>query len=300
MASVSKMAVPWLKLLDGRSMPAFGLGVYLTKPGAETEQSVRWALQKGYPLVDTAALYKNEEDVGKALQESGLARDRVFLITKLWDDDHGYRETLAATERSLQNLGTKYVDLYLMHSPNQGKLVETWDAFLELQRRGLVKSIGVSNFGVQHLELLEQHGRPLPVVNQVEMHPLVYRSRLPLIDFCQQRGIVIQAYGSLFAGKTEWLKSPDVESIATDTGRTPAQVLLRWALQLGFALIPKSTKQERLDENLAIFDFELSESQMRSLCNMQGRLGRYWDPTHAKLDAGDTSHWIPSEDSARR
>jgi len=277
-------------LRDEHKMPIVGLGVYQTKPGKDTFNSVKWSLQAGYRLVDTAALYGNEADVGRAVKESGIPRSEIFVATKLWDPDHGYDEAVEAFEGSLENLGLDYVDLYLIHSPNTGKLVETWDALVAMQRKGKIRSIGVSNFGKKHIEALRKHGRPLPAVNQIELHPLNYRNRASLLDYCKENGILVQAYGSLFAGQTEWLKAPQVTSaVKAHPGKTPAQVLLRWALQMGIQVIPKSVKHKRIEENLKFLDFELSESEMAALSGMKGELQAYWQPLGAKVDLGDTS-----------
>jgi len=274
-------------LLDGREMPVFGLGVYRSQPGNETYRATKWALELGYRLVDTAALYRNEESVGQAIRDSGIPRENVWVTTKLWDSNHGYDKTIQACKQSLRNLGMNYVDLYLIHSPNTGKLVETWDALLELQRMGLARSIGVSNFGVEHIEALRSHGRNLPVVNQVEMHPLVYQDRKRLVEYCRQNGIWITAYGSVFSGHQDMLNARAVTKVvAAHPPKTPAQVALRWGLQMGFALIPKSVNQQRLAENMDIFDFELSSQELEQLAAMRGSLGEYWNPLRAKVDLG--------------
>mmetsp|Transcript_21115 Transcript_21115/g.49147 ORF Transcript_21115/g.49147 Transcript_21115/m.49147 type:complete len:200 (+) Transcript_21115:2-601(+) len=183
--------------------------------------------------------------------------------------------------------GMSYIDLYLIHSPNTGKLVETWDAFIELQRRGMVKSIGVSNFGVPHLQALQDAGRPLPVVNQIEMHPMIFHERRAVLEYCGAQGIKITAYGSIFSGQPEQLKRQEIAQVlAAHPGKTPAQVLLRWGLQLGFQVIPKSVRQERLQENMSVFDFELSPGEMDLLGRMRGALHEYWNPLKSKVDLG--------------
>jgi len=276
-------------LHDGQEMPIFGLGVYVTKPGQEAYNAVKWALELGYRMVDTAKIYGNEKSVGEAIRDSGIPRDQLWVTTKLWDADHGYEAALAAGERSIKELGLEYIDLYLIHSPQTGKLVETWDALLELKRRGLTKSIGVSNYNIEHIKALAEHGRELPAVNQVEMHPMVYAERRPLIEYCEANKILVQAYGSIFFGKTEFLKDPAVvEVTAAHAGKTPAQVLLRWGLQMGFQVIPKSTKRHRLEENMNIFDFELSEADMQRLSSMTGSLNAYWNPLSSPVDLGRT------------
>lgn len=278
------------ELHDGRQMPVFGLGVYVTKAGDEAVNSVKWALELGYRMIDTAKIYGNERSVGEAIRASGIPREEIWVTSKLWDADHGYEQTLAAGMQSLEEMGLDYMDLYLVHSPQGGKLVETWDAMLELKRRGLAKSVGVSNYNVNHLEALTQHQRELPVVNQFEMHPKIFRERLDLIEYCESHNILVQAYGSIFFGKTEFLEDPAVVEVASQhPDKTKAQVLLRWGLQNAFQIIPKSTKKHRLEENMKIFDFELSTAQMERLSSMGGALGAYWNPLTAPLDLGDTS-----------
>lgn len=282
-------AVARVKLLDGQEMPVFGLGVYQTPPGKQTENAVLWALEAGYRLVDTAALYRNEKSVGAAIKKSGVPREELFVTTKLWDADHGYDQALAACQQSLRNLGMEYLDLYLIHSPNNGKLVETWDALLELKRRGLARSVGVSNMDMKHIETLVEHDRPLPAVNQFEMHPMIWRERAALLEYCKQQGIIVTAYGSMFAGDTQFLEDAKLKGVAEASGKSVGQVLLRWGHQMGFAIIPKSEKQHRIQENIDIFDFELSPEQMEVLSGMRGRLGRYWNPLKTRVDVGDTS-----------
>eukprot|EP00439_Symbiodinium_sp_Y106_P075217 s97_g14.t2 len=300
MAHLGPLSEP-LKLLDGRLMPRIGLGVYRSKPGPETYNAVKWALEIGYRLVDTAALYRNEKSVGEAIRDSGLSREDVWITTKLWDSDHGYEATLKACENSLHQLGMSYIDLYLIHSPNTGKLVETWDALIELQRRGVVRSIGVSNFGVQHLEALRSSGRQLPVVNQIEMHPMVYQERKPVLELCAAHGIKVTAYGSIFSGQQEQLGRKEVAQVlAAHPSKTPAQILLRWGLQMDFQVIPKSVRRERLEENMIaiesghtapwrnLMDFELTPGEMESLSAMRGALHEYWNPLKSKVDLGRT------------
>jgi len=288
MAHLGPLSEP-LKLLDGRLMPRIGLGVYRSKPGPETYNAVKWALEIGYRFVDTAALYRNEKSVGEAIRDSGLSREDVWITTKLWDSDHGYEATLKACENSLHQLGMSYIDLYLIHSPNTGKLVETWDALIELQRRGVVRSIGVSNFGVQHLEALRSSGRQLPVVNQIEMHPMVYQERKPVLELCAAHGIKVTAYGSIFSGQQEQLGRKEVAQVlAAHPSKTPAQILLRWGLQMDFQVIPKSVRRERLEENMNLMDFELTPGEMESLSAMRGALHEYWNPLKSKVDLGRT------------
>lgn len=296
-AVVTHAALPEVpKLTSGSySMPALGLGVYMMKAGEETESAVKNALDLGYRMIDTATVYKNEASVGKAMKDSGVPREEIFLETKLWDDSHGYEKTLQAAKTSIATLGVDYIDLYIIHSPNSGLLIETWDALLQLQKDGVLKNIGVSNFGIQHLEALESHKRPLPVVNQIEMHPLVEKERQPLIDWCKKRGIIVQAYGSIFFGKSEHLEDARLVKIASEKQKSVGQVLLRWGYQRGFQLIPKSVRRARLEENIRIFDFELSDDEMQTISSMEGSLGAYWNPLEKPVDLGATHHYKRDE-----
>jgi len=231
-------------LNDGNSIPVIGFGTYRIPAGAQTYNSVKSALELGYRMIDTAKVYGNQADVGRACRDSGIPRSDLFVTSKLWDTSHGYRQALQAGRNTAQQLGLDYVDLYLIHSPGQcsrdgGKIVETWDALLRLQSEELVKSVGVSNFGVAHLQALEQHGRQLPVVNQFELHPFVYKERQDVVEYCRNRNILVQPYGSILSGHSSWLQR--VSDLAQAYHKTPAQVLLRWALDQGFQVIPKST-----------------------------------------------------------
>ena len=279
-------------LHDGHSIPQIGLGVALT--GSKTFDAVQYALNQGYRLIDTASheSYGNEKQVGKAIRDCifkspfslssssknsnnssstpPVSRKDVFVITKLWDDNHGFYKTLKAFDKSYDTLDIGPIDLYMIHSPYRGKLIETYDALLYYQQMGWVKSIGVSNFGIPHLQAIKDAGRPLPVVNQIEMHPLVYKYRLPLLEWCQHHQIKIQAYGSLMHGYEEWLSEStilkDMQQQRYPT-KTTAQILLRWAIQHGFLIIPKSSRRQRIKENSKIFDFELTKEDMLLLDN---------------------------------
>lgn len=287
-----------MPIRDGESIPSVGLGVYMIRPGEETYNSVKWALELGYRMIDTAQLYRNEADVGRAVRDSGIKREELWVQSKLEMQHHGYEATIKAVMRTLEVMGLTYLDCFLVHSPDGGKLVETWDALLKLQASGHLRSIGVSNYDIRHIEALESHGRPLPVINQIEMHPLIRAERQKLIDWCENKGIVIQAYGSLFFGKTEYLSDEKVVSVVNNhPGKTAAQVLLRWGFQKHFQLIPKSVKKHRLEENFNIFDFELTEDDMATLDSMSGSLGAYWNPVaNAEVDLGDTHSYksVPS------
>ncbi|MBI3297274.1 MAG: aldo/keto reductase [Elusimicrobia bacterium] len=261
-------------LNDGRRMPQLGLGVYQSEPGPAARQAVKWALEAGYRHIDTAKRYDNESDVGEALRESGLPRESVFVTTKLWNDDQGYEPALKAFEASRKRLGLEYVDLYLLHWPVPGKRLDSWSALRTLQREGRVRSIGVSNFLERHLsELIEDSG-VVPAVNQVEFSPFLHQKGL--LEFCRSRGIVLESYGPLTQGLR--LSHPAVADTAARLGRTPAQVMLRWAVQHGIVVIPKSVRRERIEENSRLFDFSIPPADMRRLDGLDEGLHTEWDP----------------------
>ena len=264
-------------LSNGVKMPRLGLGVYQSAPGDETYLAVRSALKLGYRHVDTARVYGNERDVGKALKDSGIPRQDIFVTTKVWNTDQGYDTTLRAFEASLRDLQTDYLDLYLVHWPVAGKRRDTWRAMEVLARAGQCRAVGVSNYTERHLnELLDETDVP-PVVNQVEFSPFLFQRRL--LDFCKGQGIQLEAYSPLTQGRR--LEDSTVREIAEAHGRTPAQVLLRWALQHDIVVIPKSIREERIRENSAIFDFALSPPEMERLNALDEDLRTCWDPTNA-------------------
>jgi len=287
---------PTLHLNDGNEMPMIGMGTYQATPGEQAYITVQWALERGYRLIDTAADYKNEVDVGRAIADSGIPREKIFVTTKLDTTSHGYEKALAATDECLERLGTDYIDLLLIHSPFGGKIVETWDALVQLQKDDKVKSIGVSNFGIPHLKAIQDYGRPLPVVNQIEMHPLNYDERKELRIWCTQNLIRITAYGSLFGGESDrYKKDSMLNYLAKKYKKTVPQILLRWAIDSNFAVIPKaSSSKERVQENFDILDFKLDPQEVRVICEMPGNpIKKYWNPINdAEVDIGDTSHGI--------
>jgi diketogulonate reductase-like aldo/keto reductase len=244
-------------LADGHQMPILGLGVWQIPDGATCVNAVRWALDLGYRHIDTAQAYANEESVGRALRESGVPRDEVFITTKF---DPRQADPVAEAEQSLRRLGIDYVDLYLIHWP-QGGPVWAWPGMERSRERGLTRSVGVSNFGASDLAAVMAAGATPPAVDQVELSPMTYRRAL--LDACRQRGILAEAYSSLGTGRH--LNDPVVQRVAQRAGRTPAQVLLRWCLQHDLLVIPKSTHQERIRENAQIFDFTLSSADMAEL-----------------------------------
>lgn len=262
-------------LNDGHAMPRLGLGVYLVPAGGRCRRAVEHALSIGYRHVDTAAYYRNEADVGRAVRESGLPRREVFVTTKLWNSDQGYASGLRAFDRSMQALGLDDVDLYLIHWPEPGRRLEAWRALVEIRASGRARSIGVSNYTIAHLEELRAHSDIVPAVNQVEMSPFLQQPAL--VEYCRRHGIVVQAYCPLTHG--ERLGHPAVGRIAAKHARTTAQVMIRWALQYGVSPLPKSARPERITENAAVYDFALDAQDMVDLAALDEGYRTTWDPT---------------------
>jgi diketogulonate reductase-like aldo/keto reductase len=266
---------PTLALGDGRAIPQLGLGVYQVPPGEGTRTAVASALDVGYRHVDTAAVYRNEADVGTAIRASGLEPGSVWVTTKLANGDQGAATARRAFETSLQRLGLDGVDLYLLHWPHERRL-ESWSVLERLHAEGLARSIGVSNFLVRHLDELLAHASVAPAVNQIELSPFLYRSREDTLRRCAEEGIVVEAYSPLTKGRR--LGDPTVASVAAEVGRTPAQVLIRWSLQKGFVVLPRSSNASRIAENAAVFDFSLGDAQMDALDALDEGLTTGWDP----------------------
>jgi len=264
-----------VKLNNNVRMPILGLGVYQSPPGRVTQNAVKFALSVGYRHVDTARIYGNEADVGQAVHQSGIAREDLFVTTKLWNSDQGYDSTLRACEASLKRLGMDYLDLYLIHFPVPETRKESWKAMETLLQQGKCRAIGVSNFTIPHLEDLLKTHEVIPSVNQVEFHPFLYQKEL--LEYCQRKGIQVEAYSPLARG--ERFKHPRITALATKYSKTPAQLMLRWGLQHGLVVIPKSTGEERIRENSQVFDFEISSEDMRSLDSLNEDLRLNWDPT---------------------
>lgn len=261
-------------LNDGSRMPWLGLGAYQVT-GTPCLRAVGHALAAGYRHIDTAAFYRNEDEVGRAVRESGVPRDGVYVVTKLWNSDHGYASAIKACNASLAKLGLDYIDLYLIHWPEPGKRLDSWRALVELRRQGKCRSIGVSNYTIAHLEELLARSQVVPAVNQVEFSPFLYQSEL--LEFCRARGIQLVAYCPLTRG--EKLDDPALGAVARRHGRTPAQVLLRWALQHRVAVIPKSARPARITENAGLFDFSLDARDMTALDALDTGYRTCWDPT---------------------
>jgi 2,5-diketo-D-gluconate reductase A len=255
-------SVPFLDLNDGNRIPQLGFGVFQV-PADETAEAVGHALRTGYRSIDTAAAYGNEEGVRDGVLASGLDRGAVFITTKLFNDDHGRDRARRAFEQSLSKLGGDYVDLYLIHwpIPARDQYVETWETLCSLREEGSVRSIGVSNFQIEHLERIIDATGLVPAVNQIELHPRLQQSELR--RFHAEHGILTEAWSPL--GKGRLLDDPVIEEIASGHDRTPAQVVLRWHIQLGNVVIPKSATPSRIEENFRVFDFELSAEEMDRL-----------------------------------
>jgi diketogulonate reductase-like aldo/keto reductase len=261
-------------LNTGAKIPAVGLGVWQSPKGRTTRAAVATALGLGYRHIDTAAAYGNEADVGKAVRESGIPRGRLFVTTKLWNDDQGYDRALRAFDKSLEKLGLDYVDLYLIHWPVKGKRLDSFRALEQITKDGRARAIGVSNYLVPHLEELLAHAKVAPAVNQIELHPFLQRRET--CDFCARHGIIVEAYSPLTHG--ERLNDPVVGDVARVLGRTPAQILLRWAVQHGFVVLPKSVRDPRIAENGALFDFEIDAPNMQRLDALEEGFATCWDP----------------------
>ncbi|KRF02365.1 glyoxal reductase [Paenibacillus sp. Soil766] len=265
-------------LHNGVTMPYLGLGVFKVEDGPEVVQAVKAALKIGYRSIDTAAIYGNESSVGQGIREgmaeNGLTRDQLFVTSKVWNADLGYASTIAAYEASLVKLGLDYLDLYLIHWPVQGKYVEAWRALETLYQEGRVKAIGVSNFQIHHLEDVIHSGTIKPMVNQVELHPLL--AQTDIHAFCKEHGIQLEAWSPLMQGQL--LDNPTLKALAERHGKSIAQVILRWDLQRGIVTIPKSTKEHRILENGSIFDFELTNEDMAAIHAMNQNLRVGPDP----------------------
>jgi diketogulonate reductase-like aldo/keto reductase len=268
-----------IELRNGVRIPRIGLGVFRAHSGAETTSAVRAALKAGYRHVDTARIYGNEADVGAAMKASGLDRDELFVTTKLWNDDHGYASTLSAFEASRRRLGVDVVDLYLVHWPVPGVRLDTWRAMEHLLDTGKVRAIGVSNYMVRHLEELLAVATHPPLVNQLELSPYNWASRRDVLDLCAAHGIAVEAYSPLTKGIK--LADPPLVAVARAHAKTPAQVLIRWALQKDLVVLPKSTTPERIVANADVFDFALTAAEVRTLDALDEDLVTGWDPTGA-------------------
>jgi diketogulonate reductase-like aldo/keto reductase len=257
-------------LNNGVRMPGFGLGVFKVADGDWVIQSVKAALRNGYRSIDTAAIYGNEEGVGKAIKASGIPREQLFVTSKVWNGDQGYDSTLKAFETSLRKLDMDYLDLYLIHWPVKAHYLDTWRALLRLFEEKKVRAIGVSNFHIHHLKNILEMSDVVPAVDQVELHPLLNQKELR--DFCRGNSIQIEAWSPIMKGN---LELPLLLELSKKYARTPAQVVLRWHVQHGIVVIPKSVHEHRIRENALIFDFALSDEDMAAIdaLNVNKRFG---------------------------
>ena len=261
-------------LSDGNRMPLLGLGVWDAKSGKETYDAVIHALETGFRHIDTAEMYGNEKDVGSAVIDSGLAREEIFITTKLWDSGLGYDHALNAFDASLRKLNLEYVDLYLIHWPEKGSRQEIWSAFERIKKEGRCGSIGVSNFAPKHLKEVLNNADVPPAVNQIEMSPFLQQQGIS--SFCRNKNIHLTGYCPLARGNR--FNNPILYMLAEETNKTAAQVMIRWALQSGHTVIPKSARPQRIEENADVFDFKLSEDQMKMLYGLEEGLRFCPDP----------------------
>ena len=271
--------IPLIELNDGHRIPQLGYGVFKV-PADDTERAVSEALEVGYRHIDTAAIYGNEKGVGAAIAASGIARDELYITTKLWNDRHHGDEPDRAIAESLDKLGLDAVDLYLVHWPTPAKddYVHAWEKMVGIRERGLARSIGVSNYLVEHLDRIVAATEVVPSVNQIELHP-AYQQR-EITAWAAAHGTVIESWGPLGQGKYDLFAAAPIAEAAAATGKTPAQVVLRWHLQKGFVVFPKSVRRARLEENLDVFDLELSDAQVAAIDAMDpgdgsGRVGAH-------------------------
>ncbi|OCS86028.1 aldo/keto reductase [Caryophanon latum] len=267
-------------LRNGVHMPQLGLGVYKMTNRDETLQAIETALNVGYRAIDTAALYYNEEEVGEAVRNASVRRDELFITTKVWNDDQGYDETLRAFEVSLKKLDMEYVDLYLTHWPVEGKFTETYRAIERLYDEKLIRATGVSNHHVPHLQQLLAKANVPPMVNQIELHP--YLTQQPLRAFCEEEGIAVTSWSPL--GRANVLGDETLQQLGEQYGKSAAQIIIRWHLQHGLVVIPKSVTPSRIAENFDVFNFELSDAHMAQIdaLNRNERFGQ--NPDHFNFD----------------
>ena len=269
---------PSVTLNDGTKMPQIGLGVWKANDGEETSNAVHAAIKAGYRLIDTAMVYQNEQTVGQGIRDSGIAREELFVTTKLWNSDQGASNVRPALEASLKRLGLDYIDLYLIHwpTPERDLYVETWKEFEKLKSDGLVKSIGVSNFRIEDLERLKAETDTVPSVNQIELHP--YFQQRELREYAESESIHIESWSPIGGSRGNLLEDSTIRGIADAHGKTAAQVVIRWHIQSGLIVIPKSVRAERIAENFDVFDFDLTAEQMGIIDSLDSGLRGGPDP----------------------
>lgn len=266
---------PVVTLNNGVDIPALGFGVWQMEDLKECENAVIKAIQTGYRMIDTAAIYQNETAVGAAVKNSGVNRDDLFITSKVWVQDHGYEKAKSAFQRTLDRLQMDYLDMYLIHWP-YGDFLGTWKALEELHQEGKIKAIGVCNFTIEKLDELQANSTVLPVINQIELHPVFQQKELQVYD--RQNNIITQPWSPLGNGNANLLNNADLKAIAEKYGKTVAQVILRWHLQEGFVVIPKSVTSSRIEENFNVFDFELTEDEMNIVRSLDTGKRLFFDP----------------------
>lgn len=266
---------PVVTLNNGVDIPALGFGVWQIDDLKVCEEAVVKAIHTGYRMIDTASIYLNEKAVGNAVKNSGVNRDELFITSKLWVQDHGYDNAKAAFQRTLDRLQLDYLDMYLIHWP-YGDFLGAWKALEELYHEGKIKAIGVCNFTAEKLEELKANSTVLPVINQIELHPIFQQKEMQAYD--RENNIVTQPWSPLGNGNAELLQNPALKSIAEKYNKTVAQVILRWHLQEGFVIIPKSITPSRIEENFNVFDFELTEDEMNVVRSLDTGKRLFFDP----------------------
>lgn len=252
-----------VKLNTGDDMPAIGFGTWQIENGPLATESTLEALWVGYRLIDTAKIYGNEESVGRAIANCGIKREEIFVTTKLWNDDQGYDSGLEAFDASLEKLGLEYLDLYLIHWPFAESRHPSWDALEHLYKTAKAKAVGVSNYEISHLEELQKHSQLIPAVNQIKFHPFNYRQQKQLLEYCKDKGIVVEAYSPL--ARAQDMDNPVLTEIAQANKKSVAQIMIRWCIQKGTVPLPKSKTKERIKENFDVFGFELSSGDMAAI-----------------------------------
>jgi diketogulonate reductase-like aldo/keto reductase len=272
--------LPAVKLNSGAGMPAIGFGTWQIDSQDKASDAVKTAIAVGYRLIDTARIYSNEQGVGVGIKESGVPREEIFITTKLWNGDQGYESGLKAFEKSLKTLDLEYLDLYLIHWPATDKRAESWKALQEIHSKGLAKAIGVSNYTVRHLKELLENSDVTPAVNQIEFHPFIYEEQKAVLEFCKEKGIIVEAYSPL--ARAQDMENTTLHAVAARHGKTIAQVMLRWAIQHGAVPIPKTASIDRMKKNLSIFDFELSNAEMNAINSLSSGEFLVLDPSSIK------------------
>lgn len=269
-----------LVMNDGVQIPIFGLGIYLNAAGPKCVESMKHALDNGYRHIDTAEFYGNEACVGEAILNSGIPREDVFVTSKLWTTNGGRSAAIKTCTDAIKSANIGYFDLYLIHAPQGGRVKECYEALHELKSQGLIRSVGVSNFGVDHLEALKSHGLPIPSNNQIELHP--WQQKRDIVKYCRREGITVTSYSPLTKGQR--IDDPLISKIAKQLNKTNAQVLIRWALQNNFITIPKSSNKDRIIENSQVFDWSIPDGDMQVLYELGNKpWSCTWDPTRNSL-----------------